>query len=427
VTSLTVEGGRPLRGTVQVPGDKSISHRALILAALARGNSTIRGLSDGDDVHRTAAAMAALGAEVEVGGEFTERVAVRGGALRQPTSNIDVGNSGTAIRLLAGVCAGQAFETVLLGDESIAGRPMDRITAPLRQMGASIGGPSDGSFPPLEINCGDLVGIDYSLPMASAQVKGAVLLAGLFAAGDTTVRESTPTRMHTEEMLAAVGADIEQGPGWSRVRRSEFHSAEFKVPGDPSQAAFWIVAACLTPNSDVTVPDVYLGPARAGFLDVLERMGADLEIDPDQGSVRARYSELHATAISPEEIPGLIDELPVLAVAAARAEGVSRFVGIGELRHKETDRVATVQAGVAATGGAVEVDGDTLLVGRDTPASDRRVDAKGDHRIAMAFAVAGLADEGSTTIEGFEAVETSYPSFAAQIDALLTPGGDDDG
>ena len=358
VKTLTVVGGRPLRGEVEVPGDKSISHRALILAGLAPGTSRIRGLSNGEDVARTAAAMVAMGTNIDAASGFSTEVTVAGGRLRSPENPIDVGNSGTAIRLLAGVCAGQPFESVLLGDASIARRPMDRIAEPLRRMGADITATSE-RFPPLTISGGGLAGIDYSLPVASAQVKGAVLLAGLFADGATTVRESVPTRMHTEEMLAAFGASIEVDSLSCTVQRSLPEPRDFEVAGDPSQAAFWVVAACLVPGSDVTVPNVYLGPARAGFVDVLLRMGADLDVDHSAGTLRARFSELGPTEIRPEEIPGLIDELPVLAVAAAHADGVSRFVGIGELRHKESDRVATIQQGIAATGGDVEVDGAT--------------------------------------------------------------------
>lgn len=426
MSSLTIRGGRPLTGTVEVPGDKSISHRALIMAGLAEGTSTLRGLSDGDDVARTAAAMAAMGVGIDAEAGFTDAVTVTGGRLSEPTAPIDVGNSGTAIRLLAGLCAGQPFDSVLLGDASIARRPMDRVAVPLRLMGAKVGGPEEGRFPPLEIHGGGLEGIDYASPVASAQVKGAVLLAGLFADGATTVREAAPTRMHTEEMLADFGADIEVGSEGSTVRRSTLEPRDFEIAADPSQAAFWVIAACLVPGSDVTVPGVYLGPARAGFLDVLLRMGADIDVDRDSGAIRARFSELVATEIRPDEIAGLIDELPALAVAAARADGVSRFVGIGELRHKESDRVATVGEGVAATGGEVEVDGDTMLVSRCTAEGTRRVESRGDHRIAMAFAVAGLVDEVETTIEGFEAVDTSYPGFADDLQRLVgeaSPGG----
>jgi len=249
-----------------------------------------------------------------------------------------------------------------------------------------------------------------------------VLLAGLFADGGTTVRESVPTRMHTEEMLAAFGASIEVDSLSCTVQRSLPEPRDFEVAGDPSQAAFWVVAACLVPGSDVTVPNVYLGPARAGFVDVLLRMGADLDVDHSAGTLRARFSELGPTEIRPEEIPGLIDELPVLAVAAAHADGVSRFVGIGELRHKESDRVATIQQGIAATGGDVEVDGDTMLVAGGRRQTGSRIEARGDHRIAMAFAVAGLVDEAETVIEGFNAVDTSYPGFAADLHRLVEGG-----
>ena len=416
MSTFTVVGGTPLRGTVRVPGDKSISHRALLLAALAEGRSTVRNLSTGDDVARTRAAIEAMGAPVE---RVHDRTRVTGGAsvLREPDHVLDVGNSGTSIRLLAGVCAGQAWLTVLQGDASIATRPMDRVAEPLRRMGAVVDGRDDGRYPPLVVRGGGLHGIEYDVPMASAQVKSAVLLAGLAAEGETVVREVSPTRAHTEEMLAACGADIEVDGLTVRLRPSELKPFELDVPGDPSQAAFWVVAGCTVPGSDVTVEGVYLGAARTGFLDVLRRMGANIEVDPAAGTIRARSSELRAAEVSGAEIPGL-DEVPVLAVAAARAKGATTFTGIGELRVKESDRLATISSELGALGGRAERDGDRLVVHGPSAMRGAALRSHGDHRIAMAMTVAALSADGETTIAGWEAVATSYPGFDRDLELL---------
>jgi 3-phosphoshikimate 1-carboxyvinyltransferase len=411
MTTLTVGPSGPLRGRLRVPGDKSISHRLLLLAALAEGRSSIGGLSDGADVAGTRRAIGALGAKVADDGD---RVVVEGGTLAEPDGVLDVGNSGTTIRLLAGLCAAQPFHTVLAGDESIARRPMDRVAAPLRLMGAIVEGREGGRLPPLSIRGGGLHGICYRPPVASAQVKGAVLLAGLGADGDTVVEEPVATRAHTEELLAVVGADVEVGEGWVRVRRSRPEPFDHDVPGDPSQAAFWVVAATLVPGSDLVLEDLYLGPARTGFLDVLSRMGADLEVDHGARSVRVRSAPLVATTVAATEIIGL-DEVPALAVAAAAAEGTTRFVDVGELRVKESDRLATVTGTLQAVGATAGADGDTLVVegGR---LRGGVVDAHGDHRIAMAAAVAGLASAGDpVSIDGWESVATSYPGFEQDL------------
>ena len=318
MTTFNVTGGRPLRGTISVPGDKSISHRALILAALAEGTSVVRGLSGGDDVARTMAAIQAMGATVD-----GEKITGGRSRLHEPGDVIDMGNSGTGIRLLAGLCAGLPWLTVLSGDESIRRRPMFRVTGPLRQMGARIDGRDDGRLPPLTVRGGDLAGIDYHLPVPSAQVKSAILLAGLSASGETVVRQPVVTRAHTEELLAACGGDVEvSADGLTvRLRPASLQPFELDVPGDPSQAAFWIVAACIVPGSDVVVDDMYIGPARTGFLDVLKRMGADVE-QVGERSVRARYSpDLHGTGVGGAEIADVIDEIPALAVAASQAAG----------------------------------------------------------------------------------------------------------
>ena len=329
-----------------------------------------------------------------------------------------MGNSGTGLRLLMGLCAGIDGTTRLDGDDSIRRRPMDRVASPLRLMGAVVDGREGGRFPPLQVTGGSLHGIDYTLPVASAQVKGAVLLAGLAAEGETVVREALVTRAHTEEMLALFGADLDVGDGVVRLRPSSLRAADVDVPGDPSQAAFWLVAACVVPGSDVTVEGVYLGPARNGFLDVLRRMGADLEVDPATGDVRARHAALVGTDVAPDEIPGLVDEVPVLAVAAAVADGTTRFLGAGELRVKESDRIATITSELGALGARVEAMPDALvLVGGDRFCGGR-VRSHGDHRIAMAAAVAVLAGDGVTEVEGWDVVRTSYPGFEQDLASL---------
>ena len=413
---LAVRAGGPLRGELRVPGDKSISHRALLLAALADGVSSISGLSDGADVSATAAAVRALGAAVEPSGNF---VSVRGGDLREPQSAIDVGNSGTSIRLLAGIAAGCPFTTTLGGDASVNRRPMDRVTEPLRLMGAEVEGTDGGRRAPLRITGGGLRGISWQPPVASAQVKGAVLLAGLFAEGETVVREPVPTRAHTEEMLAAFGAEVRVAGGEVAVRASRPSPFDFAVPGDPSAAAFWLVGAALVPGSDMTLHDVYRGQGRDGYLRVLQRMGAKLTVTPSgdsRVSLRCRSGPLRGVTVADSEVPDLIDEIPVLAVAAAVAGGPTRFEGAGELRHKESDRLRSVLAALAALGAPAEVDGDALVVHGGAQLRAGRVDAAGDHRIAMASCIAALVADGEeTTISGWRSVATSYPGFVEDL------------
>jgi len=400
----------------------------VLLAALAEGRSRLRGLSEGDDVQRTLAAVAACGASV-VGGNDREVVIDGGRAhLREPAAVINVGNSGTTMRLMAGWCAAHPWLTVMQGDASIARRPMGRVVEPLRAMGAFIDGRDGGRFAPLVVRGGSLSGIDYRLPVPSAQVKSAVLLAGLAAEGTTTVRESVPTRAHTEEMLAAAGADIVVESGAVTVRRSTLTPLDLDVPGDPSQAAFWIVAACLVAGSDLTVGPVYVGPGRTGFLDVLGGMGADVTVEDEDAVahtavVRARSGPLKATTVEGDEVPGLIDEIPILAVAAALADGTTTFRDAGELRVKESDRIAAMVAGLRALGATVEPHDDGLVVtgsgGKPLiPTEGSAVDAHGDHRVAMALAVAALTaadDTGPVAIAGWESVATSYPTFEEDL------------
>jgi 3-phosphoshikimate 1-carboxyvinyltransferase len=414
VTTFTVTGGRPLRGRITVPGDKSISHRALLLAALAEGTSVVRGLSDGDDVARTRVAIEAMGAGVE-----GDKITGGRSRLHEPDNVLDMGNSGTGIRLLAGLCAGLPWLTVLTGDASIRRRPMLRIIDPLQEMGARVHA-RRGDFAPLVILHADLHGIDVETRVASAQVKSAILLAGLSADGETCVRQTVATRPHTEELLALAGADIEVAAEGRdvRLRPTPLSPFELDVPGDPSQAAFWVVAACLVPGSDVVVDDVYLGPTRSAFVDVLIRMGADVE-QTGPAQVRARYSpDLHGTEVGGDEISGLIDEIPVLAVAAALAEGDTVFRDAGELRVKESDRIATTTAGLSAMGARYELTNDGFVVTGPDTLHGALTASHGDHRIAMALAVAGLAAHGTTTIDGWEAVATSYPGFERDLERL---------
>ncbi len=426
-----VAGGRSLVGTIEVPGDKSISHRALLLAALAEGTSTIAGLSDGDDVARTSAAVTALGAVVE---HREGKVTVQGGRslLRAPVEQVDLGNSGTGMRLLAGIAATLPGTTTLTGDDSLRGRPMDRVAEPLRQMGARVAGRGLRCLPPIAVTGGGLHGIEYTPPMASAQVKSAVLLAGIDADGETVVHEPVATRAHTEEMLAGAGADITvEGAGAGRVvrvRRSTLRAGAFTVPGDPSQAAYWVVGGTIVPGSRVTVSGIHLGAERMGFLDVLRRMGAAIEVEETGegiGSVTSRTSRLVGTVVESAEIPSL-DEVPILAVAAARAEGRTTFRDVGELRVKESDRLAGTAELVEAFGARAAVEGDDLVVtGAGGPLQPGRVAARGDHRMAMAAAIAAAAcptDTDVTVITGWESVATSYPGFTADLHRLGSNG-----
>ncbi|MBV9662043.1 MAG: 3-phosphoshikimate 1-carboxyvinyltransferase [Acidimicrobiales bacterium] len=430
MTSLRVAPApHGLSGRLRVPGDKSISHRALLLAARADGTSRITGLSDGADVLATLAAIQAFGARVERSGEG---LAVQGGPgrLHEPESVIGVGNSGTAIRLLVGWAASIDGLTVLAGDMSIARRPMDRVAQPLRLMGASIDGRRGGTRPPLAVRGGPLTGIEYHLPVPSAQVKGAILLAGMAASSPTVVHEPVATRIHTEQMLAACGARVDLAPGRVTVHPGSLQAAEFKVPGDPSQAAFWVVAACVTPGSDLTVENVYVGPQRAGFVDVLRRMGADVRVeahDPESSTadIRARYGPLQATDVGGVEVPGVIDEIPVLAVAAAYASGKTTFSGAEELKVKESDRIATTVTALNALGADAEGRSDGLVVngGAGRPLQGGQVDSAGDHRVAMAAAVAALPAAGAVQIGGWEAVSTSYPRFEEDLQQCLGQHG----
>jgi 3-phosphoshikimate 1-carboxyvinyltransferase len=427
---LVVEGGTPCRGSVRTPGEKSISHRSVLFAALAEGESVVHGLSDGADVAASLAAVQAMGVAVERRPDGA--VVLHGGPsrLHQPDGPLDCANSGTSMRLLAGLVAGLPWTSELIGDESLSLRPMDRVAEPLGRMGATLTGDGSHCLPPVTVTGGGLRGIDWTAKVASAQVKSAILLAGLSAEGPTVVREAVTTRTHSEEMLVEAGVDLTVEPwGEGRVvtlHPSPLHPVERTVPGDPSATAFFTVAGCVVAGSDVTVEQVYHGPARLGFVSVLQRMGGQVTVTPDAAghtaSIRSTYGPLHATSVEAAEIPSL-DEIPVLAVAAAVAEGTTIFYDIGELRVKEVDRLAAVLDLISAFGATATADGDTLFitgVGPDGHLSGARFDSRGDHRMAMAAAVAGLAAAPGETslLTGFDATATSYPGFAGHLHHL---------
>jgi 3-phosphoshikimate 1-carboxyvinyltransferase len=425
--ALVVDGGVPCRGTVHTPGEKSISHRSVLLGALAEGTSVIRGLSDGADVAASLAAVEAMGAGVERRDDGTVVVHGGRGRLHRAGGPLDCGNSGTSMRLLAGLVSGFDWETELIGDASLSGRPMDRIAEPLGLMGAAVSGRGTRCRPPLRVRGGSLHGIDWTSKVASAQVKSAILLAGLSAEGTTVVREAVTTRTHTEEMLVEAGADLTVEP-WGegrvvRVRASSLEPVDRRVPGDPSASAFFAVAGCVVPGSAVDVAGVYHGPARLGYVGVLQRMGASLTLvpgDPGTTTIRALAAPLRATDVHASEIPSL-DEIPALAVAAAVAQGTTVFSDVGELRVKEVDRLVAVAAMVEAFGARASIAGDALAVtGVGGPLRGGRFDSRGDHRMAMAAAVAALAAQPGerSLITGFDAVETSYPRFAEELARL---------
>lgn len=415
VSCLRVSGAGPARGSLTVPGDKSISHRAVLMSAMARGSSVITGLSLGQDVQHTLRAVERFGVLVTEVGEG--RVRVEGPIRHEPDDVLDHGNAGTGIRLTSGVCAGVDGLSVLTGDQYLRRRPMERVAAPLRTMGAAVDGRGRGRLAPLVIRGGGLTGITYAPKVASAQVKSAVLLAGLFAKGRTTVEEAHPTRRHTEEMLTAFGGRVSVAAEGRRVtvEPGELTGTDISVPGDPSQAAFWALAALLAHQGEVVVENLYTGYGRSDFVGVLARMGADIHFDTT-GILTVRVSRLQAVDLTAEDIPGIVDEVPVLAMAAAIAEGTTVISGAGELRAKESDRIASTTAMLRAFGVSVTETEDGMVIEGASQLRPARVDSHGDHRIAMTAAVAGAcAVEGTTVIEGWDAVTTSYRGFADQL------------
>ena len=421
----------PLHGSLTVPGDKSISHRSLMFAALAVGETRIDGLLEGEDVLCTAAAMRALGANVQHA-DGVWRVAGRGvGGLAEPDNVLDMGNSGTAARLLAGMLASHDLYAVMTGDASLRRRPMRRVTEPLSLCGARFTTREGGRLPLTVQGAADAMPIHYRLPVASAQVKSAILLAGLNARGQTVVEEPVATRDHSENMLRHFGADVSVlANGAERVivlqGQPELRARDVVVPGDPSSAAFPLVAALLVPGSVVTVVGVGMNPLRTGLLATLREMGADLTVTNERieggepvGDITARAGALQGVEVPPERAPSMIDEFPILAVAAAFAEGVTRMRGLAELRVKESDRLSATAAMLEAAGARVMIEGDDLLVhGTGSLPGGCTVLTHMDHRLAMSALVLGQATDGPVAVDDAAFIETSFPGFAALLRGL---------
>jgi 3-phosphoshikimate 1-carboxyvinyltransferase len=446
----TISSAARLRGEPRLPGDKSISHRALLLAALAEGESTITGAGDGRDVAATAAVVAALGATVERvredGLNVDYRVASPGAdGLHEPDSVLDCRNSGTSLRLFSGVLASLPFFSVLDGDASLRGRPVARIIEPLRLMGAALYARRSDSLPPLVvIGRPRLRAIDFETRVPSAQVKSAVLLAGLRAEGQTTVREAVATRDHTERMLRSRGIEVRREPAassgggpvaWTLEGGARLRPLDERVPADPSAAAFWLVAGAVHPDAELTLRSVGVNPTRRAAIDILVRMGArieeravgadgasvadeDNEIGEPLANLTVRSSELRAVDLGPGEVAAAIDEIPILCLAATQARGKTTIRGAGELRNKESDRIAGIAGGLAALGARITVDGDDITIEGPSQLVGSPTQTLDDHRLAMTFAIAGLIATGSTSIDRAESAAVSYPSFFTELERL---------
>ncbi|MEX2227745.1 MAG: 3-phosphoshikimate 1-carboxyvinyltransferase [Dehalococcoidia bacterium] len=430
MTERVIKPARRLRGTIQPPGDKSISHRAAILNAIADGEAVVHNFLPGEDCRSTLTVLRALGVEHELdtsGDVSVLRITGAGiDGLREPPGVLDCANSGTTMRLMAGVLAGQPFLSVLDGDDSLRSRPMARIAEPLRRMGARIDGRDGARFAPLTVRGGGLHGIRYKLPMASAQVKSAVLLAALYAEGETIVEEPGPARDHTERMLDAMGAHIErEGPAVRITPGTRLEALSMRVPNDMSAAAFWIVAATVHPDAELRITGVGINPTRTGIIDALRAMGADLAIEEERvvggepvADIVVRSSQLEGTVVEGDLVPRLLDEAPVLAVAAAFARGTTEIRDAGELIVKESNRVATTASQLAALGVRIRERPDGMIIEGGNGIAGGNARSFGDHRLAMALAVAGVAGAGAVTIEGAECVGVSYPGFWRHLEAI---------
>jgi 3-phosphoshikimate 1-carboxyvinyltransferase len=417
---FTVQPGGVLRGEARVPGDKSISHRSIMLGAIAQGTTRVTGFLEGDDALATLAAFRALGVEIERPGPgevVIHGVGLHG--LQAPSAPLDLGNSGTAMRLMCGLLAGQAFDSTLVGDESLTGRPMNRVIVPLSEMGAQIDS-ADGGRPPLNLHGGRaLSGLDYTTPMASAQVKSSVLLAGLYASGTTRVTEPAPTRDHTERMLGGFGYPVErEGLSVALTGGGQLRGCDVDVPADISSAAFFLVAASIAPGSDVTLAHVGINPTRVGVLNILELMGADITLSNRRevggepvADIRVRHAPLRGIEIPVDQVPLAIDEFPILFIAAACAEGRTVLRGAAELRVKESDRIAAMAEGLTTLGIEAEVLEDGIIIDGGS-LTGGEVRTFHDHRIAMSFALAGLRAQAPITVRDCGHVATSFPGFA---------------
>ncbi|KHD85769.1 3-phosphoshikimate 1-carboxyvinyltransferase [Heyndrickxia ginsengihumi] len=417
-----------LSGTIQVPGDKSISHRSIMFAAVAKGTTRVSNFLLGADCLSTISCFQKMGVMIDQHGD---EIIIQGkgwDSLSEPTDILDVGNSGTTTRLLMGILAGRPFHSVIIGDHSIAKRPMNRVSNPLQQMGAQIDGREFGNYTPISIRGGNLKAISYQMPVASAQVKSAILLAGLQADGVTTVEEMRTTRDHTERMIRHFGGEIEQLGKVIKVQGGQtLQATEVRVPSDISSAAFFMVAAAIVPNSELILPNVGLNKTRAGIIEVMERMGASIELIQDEasslleptGTIKVSYSSLQGVEIGGDLIPRLIDEIPIIALLATQAEGKTVIKDAEELKVKETNRIDTVVQELTTLGANIEATPDGMIICGPTPLSGGNVSSHGDHRIGMMLSIASLICENPIFLEDAEAIDVSYPSFFQDLDKLV--------
>ncbi|UYZ20567.1 3-phosphoshikimate 1-carboxyvinyltransferase [Mesobacillus jeotgali] len=416
-----------LEGQVKVPGDKSISHRAVMFGSIANGVTRIENFLPGEDCLSTISCFRQLGVEIVQNGSDVTVTGKGTAGLRQPQETLYVGNSGTTIRLMMGILSGLPFKSTLEGDESIARRPMTRVTLPLSKMGASITGRNNGEFTPLTVQGQKLNGITYELPVASAQVKSAILLAGLQAEGETVVVEPVKTRDHTERMIKQFGGQVERKENAVKVTGGQMlKGTDINVPGDISSAAFFLVAAAVVPGSDIILRNVGLNPTRTGIIDVLRAMGADFIVEPYEGEsaepagdIRIKHSELRGTIIEGDLIPRLIDEIPVIALLATQAEGKTVIKDAGELKVKETNRIDTVVNELKKLGADIEATDDGMIIQGNQSLQGGTVSAHGDHRIGMMLSIAALLCKRDVILEQSEAVAVSYPGFFDDLYSLL--------
>ncbi|MDE3839395.1 3-phosphoshikimate 1-carboxyvinyltransferase [Bacillus methanolicus] len=416
-----------LKGTVKVPGDKSISHRSVMFGAIANGTTSVTNFLLGEDCLSTIACFRKLGVTIEQTGNQLQIFGNGFDGLKEPVDVLDVGNSGTTIRLLLGILAGRPFHATLIGDESIGRRPMTRVTRPLAMMGADIDGRSSGEFTPLSIRGGNLTGIDYQLPVASAQVKSSILLAGLQAEGTTTVVEPSKSRDHTERMIRRFGGEVEENGLTIRLKGSQSLTAsKVEVPGDISSAAFFLAAAAITPNSELFLKDVGLNPTRTGMIDVLKEMGADITVMPKDsdgfepsGDIIIKTSNLKGVEIKGDILPRLIDEIPIIALLATQAEGTTVIKDAHELKVKETNRIDTVVGELSKLGASIEATDDGMIIHGTSNLKGGIVSSHGDHRIGMMLAVAALICKEEVFLERDEAISVSYPGFFRDLHSVM--------
>lgn len=422
--NIRIERAKSFRGAPTIPGDKSISHRGLLFGALASGKTEIKDILESEDVQSTARCLKNLGVTITKKGSSTwvEGKGFKG--LKEPIENLDCGNSGTTMRLLMGLLAGQSFTTTLSGDSSLSGRPMKRVSESLELMGARFE-LSGGNYAPLKVTGATLHGISYELKVASAQIKSAILLAALQAEGETVIRGQIGSRDHTERLLKYFGAKLEVSDSEIRIMGGQnLVSKQLQVPGDPSTAAFWMAAAALIPKSELTLENICLNPTRIGFMNVLRSMGADISVELDAqepepiGRIRIRPKELRGILVSKKEIPTLIDEIPILAVVATQARGRTEVQGAEELRVKESDRLEAVAKNLRAMGVKIDLRHDGFVIDGPQEMKGAEIETFEDHRIAMAFSVAALVAKGSSTISHPECVAISYPNFFKDLKGL---------